>query len=95
MNKQDIIDGVAAYFQNKAANKTWTAGKDFVNYAGPFFDAEEIVAAAETLLDGWLVMGNKSLLFERKFPRQFGKEFGILTNSGSSSINSKCVCVYS
>ena len=38
MNKQDIINGVAAYFQNKAANKTWTAGKDFVNYAGPYFD---------------------------------------------------------
>jgi hypothetical protein len=28
MNKQEIIDGVAAYFQNKAANKTWIAGKD-------------------------------------------------------------------
>jgi CDP-6-deoxy-D-xylo-4-hexulose-3-dehydrase len=85
MNKQDIIDGVAAYFQNKAANKTWTAGKDFVNYAGPYFDEHEYLSVMDTLLDGWLVMGDKSLKFEKEFPKQFGKEHGILTNSGSSS----------
>ena len=85
MNKQDIIDGVAAYFQNKAANKTWTAGKDFVNYAGPYFDEHEYLSVIDTLLDGWLVMGDKSLKFEKEFPKQFGKERGILTNSGSSS----------
>ena len=85
MNKQEIIDGVAAYFQNKAANKTWTAGKDFVNYAGPYFDEHEYLSVMDTLLDGWLVMGDKSLKFEKEFPKQFGKEHGILTNSGSSS----------
>jgi len=37
------------------------------------------------LLDGWLVMGDKSIKFERKFPRYYGKEFGVLTNSGSSA----------
>jgi CDP-6-deoxy-D-xylo-4-hexulose-3-dehydrase len=85
MNKQDIINGVAVYFQNKAANKTWTAGKDFVNYAGPYFDEHEYLSVIDTLLDGWLVMGDKSLKFEKEFPKQFGKEHGILTNSGSSS----------
>ena len=83
--KQEILAQIRTFIEQRNADKTWTPGKDFVNYAGPFFDAEEIVAAAETLLDGWLVMGNKSILFERKFPKQFGKEFGILTNSGSSS----------
>lgn len=85
MNKQNIINAVAEYIQNKDANKTWVAGKDFVNYAGPFFNEHEIMAAVSTLLDGWLVMGKDSLTFERKFPKLFGKEFGILTNSGSSS----------
>ena len=56
-----------------------------MNYAGPYFDSDEFVAAAEALLNGWLVMGNKSLIFEQKFPLQFGKKYGILTNSGSSS----------
>jgi CDP-6-deoxy-D-xylo-4-hexulose-3-dehydrase len=30
-------------------------------------------------------MGDKCLRFEREFPRQFGKQHGIVTNSGSSS----------
>jgi CDP-6-deoxy-D-xylo-4-hexulose-3-dehydrase len=61
------------------------AGKDFVNYAGPHFNSDEYVAAAEALLNGWLVMGNKSLRFEQKFPKEFGKTRGVLTNSGSSA----------
>lgn len=82
---KEILEQIRALIEQKQANKTWTAGKDFVNYAGPYFDAKEYVAAAEALLNGWLVMGDKSLKFERQFPKQFGKGHGILTNSGSSS----------
>lgn len=85
MNKQEIITEVGNYIKEKMANKTWTAGKDFVNYAGPYFDEKEYISMMDTLLDGWLVMGDKSLKFERDFPKQFGKTNGILTNSGSSS----------
>lgn len=82
---KEILDQIRLYIEQKQANKTWVAGKDFVNYAGPHFNADEYVAAAESLLGGWLVMGDKSLKFEREFPKQFGKKNGILTNSGSSS----------
>jgi CDP-6-deoxy-D-xylo-4-hexulose-3-dehydrase len=82
---KDILNQIKIYIEQEQAKKTWTAGKDFVNYAGPHFNADEYVAAAEALLNGWLVMGNKSLRFEQKFPKQFGKNNGILTNSGSSS----------
>jgi CDP-6-deoxy-D-xylo-4-hexulose-3-dehydrase len=82
---KEILDQIKQYIEQKQANKTWVAGKDFVNYAGPHFNADEIVNAAETLLNGWLVMGDKCLTFEREFPKQFGKTKGILTNSGSSS----------
>lgn len=82
---KEILEQIKQYIENKQANKTWTAGKDFVNYAGPYFNADEFVSAAESLLGGWLVMGDKSLKFERAFPKQFGKDNGILTNSGSSS----------
>ena len=83
--KNKILKVVADFIKNKNSNKTWIAGKDFVNYAGPYFDETEIVAAVSTLLDGWLVMGSKSVEFEKKFPKYFNKDFGILTNSGSSS----------
>lgn len=82
---QKILEDIRNYIEEKHNNKTWTAGKDFVHYAGPHFSSDEYVAAVETLLQGWLVMGEKSTSFERKFPRMFGKEYGILTNSGSSS----------
>lgn len=82
---KEILDQIKLYIEQKQADKTWTAGKDFVNYAGPHFNADEYVAAAEALLNGWLVMGDKSIKFEKEFPKQFGKTNGILTNSGSSS----------
>lgn len=80
-----ILELVKEYIDEKQANKTWIPGEDFVNYAGPYFNSDEYVSAAESLLDGWLVMGDKSIKFERKFPRYYGKEFGVLTNSGSSA----------
>ena len=82
---KQILEDIKKYIDAKHATKTWVAGKDFVNYAGPHFDSNEYVAAAEALLNGWLVMGNKSLAFERQFPEQFGKTRGVLTNSGSSA----------
>ena len=82
---KEILEQIRVLIEQKQAEKTWVAGKDFVNYAGPYFGPDEYVAAAEALLNGWLVMGNKSLRFEQKFPLEFGKKNGILTNSGSSS----------
>ena len=82
---EDILKLVRDYIDNKNATKTWTAGKDFVNYAGAHFNSDEYVAAVESLLKGWLVMGDNGMKFEREFPKQFGKTGGILTNSGSSS----------
>lgn len=83
--KKEIINLVGDYFKEKKSNKTWVAGKDFVNYAGPYFDEKEYMCVMDTLLDGWLVMGDKCLKFEKEFPKQFGKDYGVLTNSGSSS----------
>lgn len=82
---KEILELVKKHIEEKQSNRTWTAGKDFVNYAGAYFDSAEYVAGVESLLKGWLVMGDRSLRFEHKFPEQFGKKKGIVTNSGSSS----------
>lgn len=83
--KQEILSLVERYVQEKNAGKTWTAGVDFVNYAGPLYDEAEITAAVGKLLDGWLVMGNDCARFENRFPSYFDKPHGVLTNSGSSA----------
>ena len=80
----NILKSIDEFIKNKS-KKEWIPGHDFVQYAGPYFDSEEYVAAVETLLNGWLVLGQNGIKFENTFPKLFNKNFGILTNSGSSS----------
>lgn len=82
---QDILQKVVQYVDNKKIKKTWTPGKDWVQYSGPYFSSDEYVAAITALLNDWLVLGQKGISFENEFPKLLNKEYGILTNSGSSS----------
>lgn len=82
---QEILDLVKKYIEEKNSSKTWKAGEDWVQYAGPLFSSEEYVNGVESLLKGWLAMGTDSITFEKKFPSYFGKSHGVLTNSGSSA----------
>ena len=81
----NILKNVEDFIKEKHASKKWEAGKDWVQYAGPFFDEKEYVAAIQSLLNEWLVLGQDAITFETNFPKLFNKEYGILTNSGSSS----------
>jgi CDP-4-dehydro-6-deoxyglucose reductase, E1 len=85
VTKEEILSLVSRFVSEKNANKKWEPGKDWVQYAGPVFDECEYISSIETLLEGWLVLGKKGISFENKFPKLIGKEYGILTNSGSSS----------
>jgi CDP-6-deoxy-D-xylo-4-hexulose-3-dehydrase len=82
---QEILSLIDKYITEKHSQKTWEAGKDWVQYAGPYFDSKEYVAAVKTLLGEWLVLGAEANKFESKFPKLFGKKYGLLTNSGSSA----------
>ena len=66
-------------------SKKWVAGIDYVQYSGSFFDEEEFIAGIDCFLDGWLVLGEQGIRFERQFKEKLGKQYGALTNSGSSA----------
>lgn len=83
--KKEILELVSIYIKEKHAKKTWTPGKDWVQYAGPHFDDNEYISAISTLLDEWLVLGNDAIQFEKQFPKLVNRQHGIVTNSGSSS----------
>jgi CDP-6-deoxy-D-xylo-4-hexulose-3-dehydrase len=83
--KQAILDLVAEYIKEKRENKTWTAGKDWVQYSGPWFNQDEFTAGVGTLLDEWFILGQKGRDFEQKFAPLLGKKDGIVVNSGSSA----------
>ena len=82
---EDILLLVSEYIDAKHREKTWIPGKDWVQYAGPYFSSAEYVSAVKSLLGEWLVLGADAIKFEAKFPKLLGKEYGILTNSGSSA----------
>jgi CDP-6-deoxy-D-xylo-4-hexulose-3-dehydrase len=82
---EQILSLVKELIQEKKANTNWKPGENWVQYAGPFFDENEYTSAVQSLLDGWLVLGKAGISFENIFPKQLDKEYGILTNSGSSS----------
>ncbi len=85
MSMENILKQVEQFIIEKHAAKKWVAGKDWVQYAGPYFDTEEYTESIKTMLEGWLVLGENGIRFEQIFPRLVNKNFGILTNSGSSS----------
>ena len=84
LSKEELFQTLSN-FLDSSPKKEWRAGKDYVQYAGPFFDNNEILRAVNTLLDGWLVLGAEAYKAEKKLACMFDKKFGLLTNSGSSS----------
>jgi CDP-6-deoxy-D-xylo-4-hexulose-3-dehydrase len=50
------------------------------------YGEEEIKAVEQCLRDGWLAgFGPRSVEFEKKIAKEFGKKFGVFVNSGSSA----------
>lgn len=83
--KEEIFKLIGEYITDKHKSKKWVAGQDWVQYAGPLFGPEEFIAATNTLLDEWLVLGKDAISFEKRFPILLGKRHGVVVNSGSSA----------
>ena len=58
----------------------------YAPYKHESFGEAEIKAVEESLRDGWLAgFGPKSVEFEKKIAKEFGKKYGVFVNSGSSA----------
>ena len=65
----------------KQERKVWYAPNKFESYG-----EEEIKAVETCLRDGWLAgFGPRSVEFEEKIAKRFGKKYGVFVNSGSSA----------
>ena len=82
---ENILSLVEDYIDEKRKTETWTPGKDWISYSGPYYDKNEYREAIKTLLSEWLIFGKDANLFEMEFPRHLGMNYGCLTNSGSSA----------
>ena len=69
--------------------KVWYAPNKFESYG-----EEEIKAVEACLRGGWLAgFGPKSVEFEEKIAKKFGKKYGVLVNSGSSACLLALACL--
>jgi CDP-4-dehydro-6-deoxyglucose reductase, E1 len=58
----------------------------YAPYKHESFGEEEIKAVEESLRDGWLAgFGPRTVEFEEKIAKEFGKKYGVFVNSGSSA----------
>jgi CDP-6-deoxy-D-xylo-4-hexulose-3-dehydrase len=69
--------------------KVWYAPNKFESYG-----EEEIQAVVDCLRSGWLAgFGPKSIEFEEKIAKHFGKKYGVFVNSGSSACLLALACL--
>jgi CDP-6-deoxy-D-xylo-4-hexulose-3-dehydrase len=70
--------------------KIWYAPNKFESYG-----EEEIQAVVNCLRDGWLAgFGPRSVEFEEKVAKHFGKKYGVFVNSGSSACLLALACLH-
>ena len=83
---QEILEKVREYCALRHAPiPEFIPGKSAVPYAGRVFDAAEVEAGVDAMLDFWLTLGPQGQAFENELARAVGVREALLTNSGSSA----------
>ena len=83
--REDILDLVRDYYQERFANRSFDPQHDLVHYAGRVFDEEELVNLIDSSLDFFLTANRYADNFETSFANYLGVSNAILVNSGSSA----------
>ncbi len=83
--RQQILDLVRDFYQERFAKKEFVPGETRVPYAGRVFDENEMANVVDAGLDFWLTAGRFSEEFEGDLADFFGVSDAILVNSGSSA----------
>jgi len=80
-----ILDLVTRYARQAHAPARFVPGEDRVHYGGRVYDAQELVAAVEAVLDFWLTAGPRVEAFESALAGLLGQRHVLTVNSGSSA----------
>ena len=87
-DRREIKKRVRAYFERHMQPAKFVPGETPVPYGGRVFDAAEMEALTDQVLDFWLTSGPAADEFEKKVAEWMGLKHGLFVNSGSSR---KCV----
>ncbi|MCS6969915.1 MAG: lipopolysaccharide biosynthesis protein RfbH [Planctomycetota bacterium] len=83
--RAEILAKTRELVTRRLATSIFVPGSTVVPYAGRVYDAEEVAAAVESVLDFWLTLGPEGDAFERELAAKLGVRSSVLTNSGSSA----------
>ena len=83
--REDILNLVRQYYQEKFAEKEFDPSRDMVHYAGRVFDEQEICNLVDSSLDFFLTANRYAERFEAEFADYLGLSNSLLVNSGSSA----------
>lgn len=82
--RERIVELTREYMRSKA-RKGWRPGLDLIPYADASLGEGEIASLVDTALGGWLTLGPKGDIFEKKLKDRIGVRDVVLVNSGSSA----------
>lgn len=87
MKKEQIVKKISRLIKDyySVKEQKFIPGKTLIRYAGSVYDEKEIIAMVNSLLSGWLGLGEQGELFDKEFARYVGTKYSLLTNSGSSA----------
>jgi len=83
--RTEIRELIREFVAIKSKERQFIPGVTKIQYSGPSFDDKELVALTDAILDRWFGVGKGANLFEERFSKLIGQNFGVLTNSGSSA----------
>ena len=83
--RAEILRLVAEYYAAAFAERGFSPGKDAVHYGGRVFDADELSAGVDAVLDFWLTAGRFAEELESGLAAFFPLSSLMLVNSGSSA----------
>jgi len=84
-DRETILSLVAEYGQNASQPETFIPGATPIPASGKVLGAEEYMAMADAVLDGWLTTGRFNTKFQEQLGKFVGVEYVLTTNSGSSA----------
>ena len=83
--RQEILERTRELVDLREQPKEFIPGETTVPYAGRVYDADEVVAGVDSMLDFWLTLGPYGNRFEKELANYLGIRKSLLVNSGSSA----------
>ncbi|MGD2147010.1 MAG: lipopolysaccharide biosynthesis protein RfbH [Anaerolineae bacterium] len=83
--RNQILKQVAEYYRMAHEDRTFVPGRTRVHYAGRVYDEQELIGAADAVLDFWLTTGPRTEAFEQGLAGYLGVSRALAVNSGSSA----------